>query len=269
MSEVISTGPDVAAVTGEASNPEAAQVNADTAQAQTDGAEGGEEVPAAPEKTFSQAELDAIVGKEKAKAEAKAERRVLKSLERIVPQPQQAQAPAPQAQGQEPPRRDQFASDDEWVDAKVEWKLGQREAKSAQERQQHQAGKTLQTTEKLYAEAAKIPGFDRDDFDSLPLTKPLVEALIESDHAPKLMAYLNGNPEEVTRIAGLSAARQAAEIGKLEVKVSEKPAVKPSKAPAPITPVGGAKTPVHDLGAASMDEYKAMRAKQGARWATR
>jgi len=268
MSENL-TGPDVPAVPSETPTAEPAQLNADTTAAQTDGAGGGEEVPAPePEKTFTQAELDAIISREKAKSESKAERRVLKQLERIAPpsqpQPQQRQQAAPS----EAPRRDSFDDDEKWLDARDAWRDQQRDARAAQERQQQQTAETLRTTEKIYAEAAKLPGFDREDFDALPLTKPIVKAIIESDLAPKLMAHLSANPDEITRIAALSETRQIIELGKIETKLSEKPAIKASKAPPPISTVGGNGGPViKDLNTASMEDYRAMRAKQGARWA--
>ncbi len=265
MPEEILAGPDAPVVHDTAANPEAAQVNAATTDAQTDGAEGGEVVPAAPEKTFTQAELNEIVSKEKAKAEAKAERRVLRTVEKMLPpqgQPQHSQAAPKDA----PPSRDQFANDEAWLDARDEWRDGRRDAKQAQERQQAQASKTTQATEKIYAQAQKIPGFDREEFDALPLTGPMAQTLIESEQAAQLMAYMASNPEDVARIAGMSPARQAAEIGKLEAKLAAVPTPKPSKAPTPIKPIGSGNTPITNLTSAGMDDYIAQRKKQGAAW---
>jgi hypothetical protein len=53
------------------------------------------------------------------------------------------------------------------------------------------------------------------------------------------MAYLVNNPKEAERIATLSPARQAAELGKIEAKFpSAVKDVAVSKAPAPIKPIG-------------------------------
>jgi hypothetical protein len=80
------------------------------------------------------------------------------------------------------------------------------------------------------------------------------------------MAYMSANPDEVERITKLSDARQAVELGKLEAKLQSAP--KTSKASPPISPVTGARGGASpDLGSADFAAYKAMRAKQGARWA--
>lgn len=265
MSDTTSAGQDAPVVIDQATPPEAAPENAATAPAQTDGDEGGEKSPVVPPKTFTQAELDEVVQREKAKAEAKAERRVLRTLEKVMPA-QQA-APQQQRQADGPPPRDAFANDEAWLDARDAWRDQKREQATTQQRAQEQAQKLAQTTEQIYAKAQAVPGFDRESFDELPLTKPIVEALIESDQAPQLMAYMAAHPEDVARIAGMSPARQAAELGKLEAKLAATPPVKTSKAPDPITPIGSGKTPVHDLASADMDTYLAMRKKQGARWA--
>jgi hypothetical protein len=267
MPDEIVAGQDAPVVIDQATNTEAAQPNAATTDAATGAAEGGEHSQAAQPKSFTQAELDEIVKREKSKAEAKAERRVLRTLERVIPstQPQQPQQQARNEQSG--PVRAQYASDEDYLDAKLEWKLAQREQATVQERQRESAEKLAKTTEKLYAEASKQPGFDREAFDELPLSKPMVEALIDSDQAPQLMAYMAANPDEVARIADLKPGRQAAELGKLEAKLAATPPVKTSKAPDPITPVGSGKTPVHSLASASVDEYIAMRLKQKPAWA--
>jgi hypothetical protein len=267
MHDEIVAGQDAPVVIDQATQPEAAQTNAATTDAATGAAEGGESSQAAQPKTFTQAELDEIIKREKSKAEAKAERRVLRTLERVIPTTQQQQ-PQQQARNEQAgPTRAQYASDEDYLDAKLEWKLAQREQATHQESQRESAEKLAKTTEKLYAEASKQPGFDREAFDELPLSKPIVEALIDSDQAPQLMAYMAAHPDEVARIADLKPGRQAAELGKLEAKLAATPPVKTSKAPDPITPVGSGKTPVHNLASASVDEYIQMRKKQGAAWA--
>lgn len=220
----------------------------------------------AEKKTFTQEELNEIIQKEKAKAEAKAERRALKAyretLERFAPQ-QQPQQEAPKS---DRPQRENFSSDDDWVEAVTDWKLEKRESASKQQQQEKSANEVAIRTENIYAEAQKIPGFDRDDFDALPLTAAIASALIDSDVPAKLMAHLAANPEEVERIANLSPARQAAEIGKIETKLASAPKV--STAPAPIKPIGSRGSASNaDPSKLQMDEYYAMRKSQGARWA--
>lgn len=262
MSET--TGQEAPAVASETPNPEVALDNKATVTPEADTQAASEESTAEP-KSFTQEELNEIVKKEKARAEAKAERRVLRALEGLKP-PQ-----APQQQYQAPvdtrPTRFNGENDDAYLDRLTDWKLDQRERASSQQRAQEQTKTLADKTERMYAEAAKVPGFDREDFDALPLTPILAQALVESDQGAKLMAHMSANPDEVARIATLSPARQAAEIGKLEARVASAP--KTSKAPAPISPVGsrGSAANSADLANLPMDQYIEARRKQGARWA--
>jgi hypothetical protein len=128
------------------------------------------------------------------------------------------------------------------VDEIVERKLAEREAQSRQ--------KALEAKrETIFAKAEKDAGFDREDFlESTPVTSVMAEAILESDLADKIVKHLYSNQEEAERISNLSPARQAVEIGKLEVKLSSPAPVKKSGAPAPITPIA-AKT-------ASLNDYR-------------
>jgi hypothetical protein len=261
MSET--TGQEAPAVASETPNPEAAQDNKATTNPEVDTQATTDESTAAP-KTFTQDELNDIVKKEKARAEAKAERRVLKALERLTPQQQAQQQPVQERQEARPARRE-GESDDGYLDRLTDWKLDQREHAKGQERAQERTQTIAKKTEGMYAEAAKLPGFDREEFDALPLTPILAETLIDSDQAPQLMAYMSAHPDEVSRIAALSPARQAAEIGKLEAKVAATPKV--SKAPAPINPIGsrGSGSP-SDYASMSVDQVEADMRKRGSKW---
>jgi len=76
------------------------------------------------------------------------------------------------------------------------------------------------------------PDFEVDDFASLPISETVADAIMSSDMAPQLVNHLSENPNEAIRISKLSAGRQAAEIGKLESKMSS-PAPKTTGAPKP------------------------------------
>lgn len=231
-----------------------------------------DEVTQAEEKTFTQAELDKILTKRIAKAERVAEQRALKvyadKLETMGKPAQQQQQQ--QQQADDKPTLKQFQNVEDYVEAVADWKMSQRDraGQKANADQQYQA--VMNKSEKIYAEAEKIDGFDRDAFEVLEITTPIAQAIIESDVAAKLMAHLAANPEEVKRIGSLSPARQAAEIGKLEVKLSVAKEIKVSKTPAPIKPIGtrggeiGKK--IEDM---TMDEYAEHEKKRGARWSTR
>jgi hypothetical protein len=257
-----------AGTTSEQATTAAAQTNAVTTNAQTDGAEGGEKESGAP-KTFTQDELDAIVQKRVAKAERRAENRVLRTLERL-PQHAQQQASTQQAADDGKPLRGQFATEDEWLDARDAWRDEKRQAKDAQDRQSREVESLSAKTDKVWAAAQKLPGFDSEAFDDMAdsghLTRDMVKAVIDLDDGPSVLAFLATHPEEAERISKLSPHRQAAEIGKLEAKATAAPP-KTSKAPDPIKPIGSGKTPIVDLANADMDAYVQKRKEQGAAWA--
>jgi hypothetical protein len=227
----------------EAIDPAAAQPNAATTDPATGAGDGGEEGQV-PQKTFTQQELDEIVKKRVAKAEDRAERRVLRTLEKLTPQQQAAQAPAQPRAPEGKPTRAQFATDDAYVDALTDWKLDQRDLK--QREQQYQAHnqqfeqQVKGKVQTAFAKAEKLAGFDADAFAELPVSDAMTGAIIDSDTPEKLMLYLQQNPAEAERIAQLPPARQAAEIGKLEVKaLAAKPPAR-SNAPAALSPARGA-----------------------------
>jgi hypothetical protein len=253
----------VAPETIEATTPETEQVKTEASELGTETPDAEKEAPAA-EKTFTQKELDEILQKRLAKSEARAERRAKEAYREALEAVTRTQPV--QRQTSDEPQREQFANDAEWIDAKVEYKLQQRDSAKAQEATRQSQAELGKKTEDIYAKAEKVAGFDRESFDELPLTKSIAAVLIESDVAPQLMAYMSANPEEVERITKLSDARQAVELGKLEVKLQQTP--KTTKASPPISPVSGSRGGTSlDLSSADFASYKAMRAKQGARWA--
>jgi hypothetical protein len=214
------------------SNPEAAQNHAATTDAQTGGAEGGEVSQVTP-KTYSEEEMQDRVERASAKAAAKAERRAFReATARLNQQPAHQQQAQSQTDGR--PARTQYASQEAYEDAVADWRLDQREAQK-----QHQS--LAKKTQTIYAEAEKLPGFDREAFDELPLTRSIVEALVDSDAPAKLMQHLAANPEEAERIAALPAGRQGAAIGKLEAKLEAEKVTPParSKAPTALAPAKG------------------------------
>lgn len=246
--------------------PAATPENVASQEAGTETAEGEKEIQAEV-KTFTQDDIDRIVQKEKTKAVRRAEKDYQARLESLTAQPLAA-PPATQVDTSKP-KLANFENVEDYVEAVADWKMAQKENVIHQAKVQANKVDLENRSEKIYEQAEKIAGFDRDVFDELPLTQSIANALLDSDIAPRLMAHLAGNPEEVARINKLSPARQAAEIGKIEARLSEVKPVKTSSAPAPIKPVGNRGGAVAvDINNMSMAEYKAFRAKAGARWAT-
>ena len=175
-------------------------------------------------KTFTQEELDAIVGKRLAREQRKWERE----------QHQKSQQPAV-------PRGELNPENFETTEAYVEALAAQKAQDLLNQRQAQQQKQELEAGYREKEEAA----YDKyDDFEEvaynprLPITDAMAEAIQSSDVGPDVAYYLGSNPKEAARIAQLSPIQQAREIGKIEVKLTTTPPVKKtSSAPAPITPV--------------------------------
>lgn len=201
---------------------------------QVEGTEPQLDVETQAEKTFTQTELDAIIEKKTAKLirqreQERAKREVFE---------QQANRAQPQQAATGKPQLSQFAGPDEYADAVADWKFGQAEQQQRAQQDQQSQSQFATKRDDLMAELEDAEGFDAKKFNKLPISMSMAEAIVDSDQAAKLSLHLVNHPEEASRIAALSPARQAAEIGKLEAKLSTVAAKKPSNAPAPITPVG-------------------------------
>lgn len=180
-----------------------------------------EPVEAPAVKTFTQEEVDALIGKRLAR-----ERR---SWERERPK-----APAAPA---EPVTQDKFESVEAYADAlaaqKAEQLLQQREL----ERQQAALVESYHEKEEQARE--KYDDFEQVAYNpSLKISTVMAQTIQASEIGPDIAYYLGSNPKEADRISRLSPFLQAKEIGKIEAKVAASPPTKkPSSAPAPIQPV--------------------------------
>lgn len=205
--------PEVTATTGQAQNaPEVADQGCETAE----------------EKKFTQAELDAMIGKRLAREQRKWER---EQQAKLAEMQVKARASA------ELPPADQFESTEAYAEALAE--------KRAQELiAQREAAKYQAEVAEAYHDKEEEIRNKYDDFDQvaynpkLPITDVMAETIRASEIGPELAYHLGSNPKEAERIARLSPVLQAKEIGKIEAKLSaEPPQKKISSAPAPITPV--------------------------------
>jgi hypothetical protein len=180
-----------------------------------------EPVEAPAVKTFTQEEVDALIGKRLAR-----ERR---SWERERPK-----APAAPA---EPVTQDKFESVEAYADAlaaqKAEQLLQQREL----ERQQAAVVESYHEKEEQARE--KYDDFEQVAYNpSLKISTVMAQTIQASEIGPDIAYFLGSNPKEADRISRLSPFLQAKEIGKIEAKVAASPPTrKPSSAPAPIEPV--------------------------------
>jgi hypothetical protein len=178
------------------------------------------------DKTFSQEELDAIVGKRLAREQRKWER---EQAQRVA----ETQARAPVA----PPAADDFDSASAYADALADQRaqelLNKREAAKAQ-------AELLDAYHDREEEArGKYDDFEQVAYNpKLPVTDAMAQTIQASEIGPDVIYWLGSNPKEAARISALPGLLQAREIGKIEAKLATNPPVKrTSTAPAPIAPV--------------------------------
>lgn len=215
-----------------------------------------------PEKTFTQKELDDILEKRLAKERRKREElsRRLQVTEELAlrgrPEPAQPAQPADNGE----PKREHFDTYEAFIEARAEWRAERKVTETlAKQREQEAQNRTAEEQRKLetqFRERAQAASKEIEDFEDVmstsdaPMTRAMSEAIITSDIGPKIAYHLAKNPDEAERIAALPAARQAAEIGKLEAKLASEPpkeVKKPSAAPDPIKPVGARSTVKDDM----------------------
>jgi hypothetical protein len=189
-----------------------------------------------------------------AKEERKAQTRSQRRWERLVRDRAEAQARAEylekllEMQRQPPngtasdgkPQPQQYATTEDYLDALTDWKLNQRERETRSREQERHKATLIERREKLLSEAEEIGDFDRHEFaETVPISEFMAEAILDSEIGAKIAVHLNAHPDEAQRIYQLAPARQAAEIGKLEAKLTSAPPKKPSAAPKPINPLQG------------------------------
>jgi hypothetical protein len=187
------------------------------------------------EKKYSQAEIDAMIGKRLAREQRKWEReQAQRGAEKQIvptdlPSPDQFQSPTDYA---------------EFIRAEADKLVQQREAA----KQQSQVLESYQEREEQARD--KYDDFEQVAYNpNLPITNVMAETIQHSDIGPELAYYLGSNPKDADRISRLTPFMQAKEIGKIEAKLADNPPVKrTTSAPAPISPVTArtSGSPSHD-----------------------
>lgn len=183
--------------------------------------------------------------------ERREKERLLALVETTVKKPETTQQQQTQIAE---PLRDQYETYEEYLEARatyraekaVETRIQAIERQRQEQAEQARLAEAQRAWSTRVAQATeKIPDFfEVVGNSSVQLTPTINQAIVESNVGPQVAYFLAQNPAEAARIAALSPARQAAEIGKLEDRVT-KPA-KASSAPEPIKPVGS-RSQVSDL----------------------
>lgn len=177
-------------------------------------------------KTFTQEELDAIVGKRLAREQRKWER-------------EQAQRAAEQKVRHSPAdlSPEQFETYEDYAEALAERKAEELLQRREAERQQRALLDAYHDREE--AARDKYDDFEMVAYNpDLPVTEAMAKAIQASEVGPDVLYHLGTNPKEAARISRLDPILQAREIGKIEAQLGAAPPIKKtSNAPAPIAPV--------------------------------
>ncbi len=180
-----------------------------------------------PAKTFTQAELDAIVQKRVAKEARRIEQRI------ATQQREQAVAT--------PPKRDAFETDEDFTQAEIDHKaevkarelLATREKESKAEKQRETYLERAETVQERYPDFKQVV-----ENPTLPINGTMADFIEDSEHGPDVAYFLGKNPGKAYEISQLSPMQAARELFRIETELAAKPKATPSKAPEPITPVG-------------------------------
>jgi hypothetical protein len=182
-------------------------------------------------KTFTQAEVDALIQKRLLKEE----RRVHRRIEQQLREQQQA------AVLEKPPERESFRDEEAFDAARLEHLAEKRAAEKLAEREKAQQAEKVQDA---FLEKAEKASERYADFQqvvtnpALPINDGMAEFISESDLGADIAYFLGKNPLKAAQIAALSPIKAARELTRIEAEIASKPKATPSKAPDPITPVG-------------------------------
>lgn len=199
-------------------------------------------------KTFTQLEVDAIVGKRLAKEERKWQKQREQAIAETAAKVAQPAQPVQPAVKPGKPVPENFKTTEDYIEAVAEWKAGEivdqklsKAQKDHQERsarvEQEQAATTFKQREAVVRE--KYEDFEEVAYDpSLPITEAMAQTIQASELGGEMIYHLGKNRKEAARIAALPPFLQAKELGRLEGKLAaEPPAKQTSSAPEPISPV--------------------------------
>ena len=178
-------------------------------------------------KTFTQEELDAIVGKRLAREQRKWER---EQQQRLAEQEARRSTPVDL-------NPEDFISADDYAEALAERKAEELLARREAARQQAEMLNAYQEREEEIRD--KYDDFEQVAYNpNLPVTEAMAQSIQASDIGPEVLYWLGSNPREADRISRMNPILQAKEIGKIEASLSSNPPVRrTSTAPAAIAPV--------------------------------
>lgn len=203
------------------------------------------------EKRFS----DLTKQREDARRDAERERAARTDLENRLKQYEDKEKPAvKQIDPDAKPKPDQFSDAFEYAESLAEWSaekaLRERDKLDSNRKQQDERNRLLSDWDQRQS-AVKSEISDYADViasSTVVVSDQVRDAILESEAGPQILYHLAKNPDLASELSTKSVISALREIGKLEAKLSgissanEKPAAKPSRAPAPISPIRGSRS---------------------------
>lgn len=197
--------------------------------------------------------------REAAREEARREREARESLEarlkelesKVSPQPTQVEA---DELGLEP-KPEQFSDMYEYAKALAEYTADKKLMERDKQEMARKAAAEQEVKFKAWADRVNAAKTELPDFDDLVQSSDVRvsdlvrDAIMESEHGPKILYYLAENNEFAKKLGDMSVVSAVREIGKIEARFDKdgkasnpevKAVVGKSKAPAPINPLRGA-----------------------------
>ena len=194
--------------------------------------------------------------REAARDEARREREARQSLEARLKELEAKVAPPAEQPDDglgEEPKPEMFNDMYEYAKALAEYTADRRLNERDKEDKARKAAADQEVKFKAWADRVNAAKNDLPDFDDMVqssdvrVSDPVRDAIIESEHGPKILYYLAENAEFAKKLSDMSIVSAVREIGKIEGRFDKsdaKPDVRSvvgkSKAPAPITPLRGA-----------------------------
>lgn len=193
------------------------------------------------------------------------------------PQPQSAPV-QPVSEPLAKPNLADFTDYETYIEALTDWKTTQKvtevvhnqRAVTVQERQRAEALELAKGWASKQEDARKsIPDYDEVLGGAETVVAPYVtDAILTSDRGPEVAYHLAKNPALAEKLNKLSPIAAAREIGRIEAALEKSsPGTSRSAPPPPARTTRSSATISGDPAKMDHEQYRAMRAKQGARWA--
>lgn len=227
---------------------------------QVEGQSQAGEEKSGSETVLTQDEVDRIIknrlSKEQRKyqkqlAEAEARERAYRELlESRKQSPAESLAQASDGE----PKRDNYATYEEYIEARAEWRaeraLEKRLSDFQRQSQQQTEQERMRALEQQFAEREDAARERYDDYDDAVSTvrglpKHVVEFIGEAETGPDVLYALANDPQLLAKLKTLSPVLAIRELTRLEGKATPKPKAV-SKAPEPVKPIAGRNASAED-----------------------